>query len=368
MRTVTRLALALSLLVLCPTSSLAASTIQDEKLALLRAAYEGRVETVTRLLDRGIDPNAKAEEGLTALMAAASGGHLEVVTVLLDRSADVDAQDVYGATALMVASLEGHADVVNALIEGGADVNASAFQGQTALIIATVNARGDIVGALLEAGADSDAGNRDGDTPLILAARRGHTGVVQALLERGVDVNAANEAGRTAWMEAALAGHRDVTLLLQEAGASYSEPLAMAIEGEHLALQGHITQALEAYSEAQALDATLAIPASSWSRLCLYGSSWGSAADVMPACERAVALAPADEAGRFRQVRGIAKALTGDSEAAIADLESFAAWTRFEYSRAETEGWIGALRAGENPFTQEVLDHLRRRWTLRGRR
>ena len=78
----------------------------------------------------------------------------------------------------------------------------------------------------------------------------------------------------------------------------------------------------------------------------------------MTACEQAVALAP--DNGDIRDSRGLARALTGDVAGAIADFQTYVAWTSDEQLRAQRQGWIEALRRGENPFTPEVLEALRR--------
>ena len=136
------------------------------------------------------------------------------------------------------------------------------------------------------------------------------------------------------------------------------EAIATQIEGRHLAREGHIPDALAAYAQAQTLDSTLTISAWSWALLCWKGSLWGYAADVMTACEQAVARAPAAQ-GLFRGARGVARALTDDFEGAIADFEAFVAWTTSGRDRRQRREWIDALRAGENPFTPELLESLR---------
>ena len=84
---------------------------------------------------------------------------------------------------------------------------------------------------------------------------------------------------------------------------------------------------------------------------------WGHAAEVMAACEQAVALAP--DHGDIRDSRGLARALTGDVAGAIDDFEAYVAWTGNDRSRAQRQDWIDALRAGQNPFTPELLARLR---------
>lgn len=116
---------------------------------------------------------------------------------------------------------------------------------------------------------------------------------------------------------------------------------------------------MTAYQNAQERDARLTIVASEWNQLCRIGSLWGHAAEVMAACEQAVALAP--DRGNIRDSRGLARALTGDVAGAIDDFEAFVAWTGGDRSRVQRQEWIDALRAGENPFTSEVLRALRGR-------
>ncbi len=149
--------------------------------------------------------------------------------------------------------------------------------------------------------------------------------------------------------------------LLSEARAHEIEPLIAAYaglgEGVRLARAGEISEAAAAYRTAQERDARLTITARDWNLLCWRGSLWGRAAEVMEACERAVALAP--DHGGFRDSRGLARALTGDVAGAIDDFEAYVARFPTDRLRAQRLDWIAALRSGENPFTAEVLDALR---------
>ncbi len=122
-----------------------------------------------------------------------------------------------------------------------------------------------------------------------------------------------------------------------EALESIIEAYSYVTEGRQLARAGDFSGALQAYQNA--------------------GSLLGHAAEVMAACEQAVALAP-DHAG-IRESRGLARALTGDVAGAIDDFEAFVAWTGSDRSRAQRQDWIDALRAGQNPFTPELLERLR---------
>lgn len=150
--------------------------------------------------------------------------------------------------------------------------------------------------------------------------------------------------------------------LLGEVRAEEFETLLAAhdrlAEGRRLASAGDIAAAVATYRNAVERDARLTITAGDWNTLCWYGSLWQHAADVMEACEEAVALAP--EAGWIRDSRGVARALTGDFAGAISDFAAFVAKTSSDEVRAQRQEWISALRRGENPFTAEVLEALRR--------
>jgi WD40 repeat protein len=95
--------------------------------------------------------------------------------------------------------------------------------------------------------------------------------------------------------------------------------------------------------------------------VCWFGSIDGFVEIVMPACERAVELAPYD--GRFRDSRGLARALTGNYAGAIEDFESFVEWTKkhskYGQNSIKREDWIAKLKAGQNPFDSATLKALR---------
>ena len=128
-------------------------------------------------------------------------------------------------------------------------------------------------------------------------------------------------------------------------------------QGEQLAKQGKLTKALSLYKQAQQLDPNLDIDANSWNALCWDGSLHGYAADVMDTCEKAVAKEP--ENGGIKDSRGLARALTGDTPGAISDFQAFVDWSDDDELKAKRQKWIDELRAGKNPFTEEVLKGLR---------
>ncbi|MBD1867251.1 hypothetical protein H6F95_08050 [Cyanobacteria bacterium FACHB-471] len=137
-------------------------------------------------------------------------------------------------------------------------------------------------------------------------------------------------------------------------------------------------EALAAYAEAQRRDPAVEISGDSWNSLCWNGSLYGHAAEVLDACERAVALSPESES--ILDSRGLARALTGDAQGAIEDFRVFVRWADSsgdEELKIQRQRWIKvlenwlehserpypftfeALQAGQAPFEPGELDRLR---------
>lgn len=130
-------------------------------------------------------------------------------------------------------------------------------------------------------------------------------------------------------------------------------------QGEKLAKEGKISKAISTHKKAQKLDPNLEINARSWNQLCRFGSIYRHAEQVLFACEKAVELAPNEP--WHLDSRGLARALTGDRQGAIEDFQAFVDSPEFdEEYRNKRQQWIEALKKGEDPFTDEVLEELKK--------
>lgn len=87
---------------------------------LRRAAQQGDVVLVRRLLRVGVDPDTADGNGRTAVVAAAAAGQAAVVKELVKAGADPDLRDREWGTALDAAGRHGHDEVVRVLREAGA--------------------------------------------------------------------------------------------------------------------------------------------------------------------------------------------------------------------------------------------------------
>lgn len=135
-------------------------------------------------------------------------------------------------------------------------------------------------------------------------------------------------------------------------------PYAYAYRGSAYAHQEDYTNAKRDLEKAISLDPSFA---TAYNQLCWYGSLLGDAANVLSACERAVALEPNNP--HFRDSRGLARALTGDYQGAILDFQFFVdmAGTSSYITSADVREriiWISSLRQATSPFDGPELDKL----------
>jgi acetyl esterase/lipase len=118
-----------------------------------------------------------------------------------------------------------------------------------------------------------------------------------------------------------------------------------------------VTGAMEVLSRSQAAHERLTVPAWYWNRVCWNGATHRQAEAVIDACNEAVRLDPDDP--EVRDSRGLARALQGDREGAISDFEFFLERVTDEGRLALRSAWVEELRAGSDPFDDELLRRLR---------
>lgn len=89
---------------------------------IIKAASDGDLDTVKKLVEQGVDVNSRDNGQWTPLIIAAQNGHLNVVQYLIEKGADVNAENAYTETALCLAKSERHEEIVEYLIGNGADI------------------------------------------------------------------------------------------------------------------------------------------------------------------------------------------------------------------------------------------------------
>lgn len=163
----------------------------DYGTALQAAGYQGTVENVKILLDRGaiVNPDVSGEYG-TPLTAACAQGNTEIVRLLLDHRADPNCEGGEYGFAIVAASEGGNEDILRLLLshEANVDVNVKSPSGETPLTNAALELPLSCLELLVQHGAWLHVRDEDQDTALTNAASTGDSDSVRYLLEQGLDV------------------------------------------------------------------------------------------------------------------------------------------------------------------------------------
>jgi ankyrin repeat protein len=191
------------------------------------AAWDGNLAGVQAELDKGVDVNAKTDDGWerTPLHLATWTGHKRVAELLIDKGAFLDAKDKEGWTPLHMAALNVRKEIVELLFDKGAFLDAKDRWGRTPLHIATNEGHKEVVELLVTKGADVNAKEEDGWTPLFRAVGQGHKEMVELLIAKGADVDAKGDDGRTPLDWAVDLGYTEITDLLRKHAGKTSEEL-----------------------------------------------------------------------------------------------------------------------------------------------
>jgi WD40 repeat protein len=120
-------------------------------------------------------------------------------------------------------------------------------------------------------------------------------------------------------------------------------------------VSSQIASVVSALQKANTLDHESVKP-EDWNRLCWFGSIYGSASQVLFACDKALQAMPNDWS--IRDSRGLARALTGDTKGAIEDFEFFIDHTPLTERKTQRQRWVDALKQRQNPFTPAELATL----------
>lgn len=162
--------------------------------ALYKAAEDGDVSEINRLLGVGANINCVIEGDGSPLIGAARNGHLEAVGLLLDRGGDPNLAVLGDGNPLIMAAREGQANVVTLLLDRGARIDEVVPGDENALIQASGSGQLAVVKILVSRGADVNRRvwvdatpwqKGEWRTPLNMARRGKHNEVVTFLLASG---------------------------------------------------------------------------------------------------------------------------------------------------------------------------------------
>lgn len=173
-------------------------------------------------------PSAAEIAGYAGLHRAAQEGDVGAIRRLIAEGADVNARDRRRRTPTIVAAFRSDDAALRALAEGGADMNAQDWQGYDVVTIAAVAGDAELMQLALDLGNRPDLIHTNWDgTALIAASELGHAEVIRRLVAAGAPLDHVNNLGWTALLEAVILGdggpaHQETVRILVAAGADRS--------------------------------------------------------------------------------------------------------------------------------------------------
>jgi ankyrin repeat protein len=182
----------------------ASQFFSDAKVAALaKAAAEGDVAEVERLVAEGVDPNTVGKEDMSPLWFAFAAHNTKGMKALLDAGADPDyIPPGMGGTMLELALMGDKpftVELARVLLEGGADVNRLSRREEPVIMTALLGApRLEKVQLVAAHGGDVNATTPCGESLLEAAVGLRAFDVAKWLIEQGADVHHVDKDGGTA--------------------------------------------------------------------------------------------------------------------------------------------------------------------------
>lgn len=202
--------------------------------ALHLATALGREAVLKQLIAKGASPHARAADGQTPLGVALASGRRDLADWLDWRGWPLPRR-VLRAADLPAAAMAGDADAVRRLLDLGFAVDSPDAQGCTALLRAAGGGHRATVDLLLRRGADPQHAANTGATPLSAAVSMRQADIVNDLLAAGAQIEHRLPGGVTVLMLAAALGLPDITARLLTAGANVHASDAQGLTPLHCA-------------------------------------------------------------------------------------------------------------------------------------
>ncbi len=196
----------------------------QKDVALLIAAFKGKVQIVKTLLEMGADPNTALTSKATPL--GLSVAFPAIQKLLLEHGANPNQViNANNDTPIFQAISQNKIASIMLLIQAGADLNHENSTGTTPFIIAIEYGMIEICMKMLENGADPNKPFQ-GMSPLqfVCSSEEVSIPLVKKILEKGANPNYIGDGGRSALHLAAIRRNEELIQVLLEAGADLSLP------------------------------------------------------------------------------------------------------------------------------------------------
>ncbi len=185
-----------------------------------KAVYDGDIEYVQRVVDRGFPLDKLDGSKRSAIHIAAYRSHDEILRLLVEAGGNINALEYMRYDVITIAAVANDIELLKlALKLGGNPANVTSLYDGTALIAAAHLGHAEVVKLLLEAGAPVDHVNNLGWTALLEAIILGdgsdaYVKTVEHLLAHGANRDLGDRQGYPPWAHARLRGFTKIAELL----------------------------------------------------------------------------------------------------------------------------------------------------------
>jgi ankyrin repeat protein len=149
----------------------------------LEVSKIGDADKLKRLLNAGVNIEARDVNGSTPILIATANNHTNIVKILLDAGANPNEKNRWQDTTLVWAAHFNNVEMAKLLVAKEAMLEY--INGQTALHFACWRGDVNIVKYFLTIGADINKKDHDGMTPLAYALKDNKTAIVEHLKSQG---------------------------------------------------------------------------------------------------------------------------------------------------------------------------------------
>ena len=221
-------------ILICLCSVLCSNDHPEQLVVFLKACREGDLNLLHDLLQQGVDPNFRDNDGSTPLIQAVKFGFVDIVHDLLKADADTNVFDSTGWIALHYACKNGLLVGVEMLVDWGADFKEETLQGETCHSLAKSGGNEAVIKFIdnLEAKQYNHRHPNEESVSfepqskrdeLFHAARHNDVKSLGLLMDQGIDPNVEDENGWTALTVAAYSGQIDSITYLVNRGANINK-------------------------------------------------------------------------------------------------------------------------------------------------
>ncbi|MEP3630824.1 MAG: ankyrin repeat domain-containing protein [Hyphomicrobiales bacterium] len=211
--------------ILSPLSSQAQIAPRPKEIAayegLLKAAHEGNVAELEKLIKAGADLEQTDRRDRTAFHIAGYAGNRAIMRSLAKAGADVNALEIDVYDVVTIAAVADDLETMKVALElGNKSTNVTSVYDGTALIAAAHLGHFEVVQTLIKAGAPLDHVNNLHWTALIESVVLGdggedHQKTAQALVDAGASKTLADQFGRTPLDLAKSRGYEEMVKILE---------------------------------------------------------------------------------------------------------------------------------------------------------